>query len=48
MPNSQRQLAFVIDLNRRKEESEIMDVLIVRRWQELLGSFTKDPSEVQA
>jgi hypothetical protein len=25
-----------------------MDILIVRRWQELLGSFGKDPSEVQA
>ena len=32
----------------RKEESELMDILIVRRWQELLGSFVKDPSEVQA
>jgi len=37
-----------IDKKRRKEESEIMDTLIVRRWQELLSSFTKDPSEVQA
>jgi ethylbenzene hydroxylase subunit beta/complex iron-sulfur molybdoenzyme family reductase subunit beta len=37
-----------IEKKRRKEESEVMDILIVRRWQELLGSFIKDPSEVQA
>jgi ethylbenzene hydroxylase subunit beta/complex iron-sulfur molybdoenzyme family reductase subunit beta len=33
---------------RNKEESELMNILIVRRWQELLGEFPKDPSEVQA
>jgi ethylbenzene hydroxylase subunit beta/complex iron-sulfur molybdoenzyme family reductase subunit beta len=33
---------------RNKEESELMNILIVRRWQELLGAFPKDPSEVQA
>jgi ethylbenzene hydroxylase subunit beta/complex iron-sulfur molybdoenzyme family reductase subunit beta len=37
-----------IEKKRNKEESELMDILIVRRWQELLGSFGKDPSEVQA
>jgi len=37
-----------IEKKRRKEETELMDILIVRRWQELLGSFPKDPSEVQA
>jgi ethylbenzene hydroxylase subunit beta/complex iron-sulfur molybdoenzyme family reductase subunit beta len=37
-----------INKKARKEDSELMDILIVRRWQELLGSFIKDPSEVQA
>jgi hypothetical protein len=37
-----------IEKKKRKEESELADILIVRRWQELLGSFVKDPSEVQA
>jgi len=36
-----------IDKKRKKEESEIMDVLIARRWQELLGPFVKDPSEAR-
>ena len=30
-----------------KEPSELMDLLIARRWQELLGPFPKDPSEVE-
>lgn len=37
-----------IEKKRNKQESPLMDILIVRRWQELLGSFAKDPSEVQA
>jgi len=36
-----------IEKKKQKEDSEIMDTLIVRRWQELLGPFPKDPSEVQ-
>jgi len=43
-----QRLTEEIEKKRRKEESAIMDTLIVRRWQELLSSFTKDPSEVQA
>lgn len=35
-----------IDKKKRKEESELIDVLIARKWQELLGPFVKDPSEV--
>jgi ethylbenzene hydroxylase subunit beta/complex iron-sulfur molybdoenzyme family reductase subunit beta len=31
-----------------KEPSELMDLLIARRWKELLGPFPKDPSEVRA
>ncbi len=37
-----------MEKKRRKEESELIDILIARRWQELLGPFGKDPSEVQA
>ncbi len=36
-----------MEKRRNKEESEIMDTLIARKWQELLGPFVKDPSEVQ-
>ncbi|MBI4529355.1 MAG: respiratory nitrate reductase subunit beta [Deltaproteobacteria bacterium] len=36
-----------IEKKRNKQDSPIMDVLIVRKWQELLGPFEKDPSEVQ-
>lgn len=36
-----------LERKRKKEESEIMDTLIARKWQELLGPFGKDPSEVQ-
>jgi ethylbenzene hydroxylase subunit beta/complex iron-sulfur molybdoenzyme family reductase subunit beta len=35
-----------MEKKRRKEESQVMDTLIVRRWQELLGPFIHDPSEV--
>jgi steroid C-25 hydroxylase beta subunit len=35
-----------IEKKRRKEDSELMNTLIARRWQELLGPFPKDPSEV--
>ncbi len=31
---------------RQEGQSELMDILIARRWQELLGPFPKDPSEV--
>ncbi|HXG52761.1 MAG TPA: 4Fe-4S dicluster domain-containing protein [candidate division Zixibacteria bacterium] len=37
-----------LEKKRKKEESELMDILIARRWQELLGPFPRDPSEVQA
>jgi hypothetical protein len=43
-----QRLGEEIEKKKRKEESELMDILIVRRWQELLCTFTKDPSEVQA
>jgi ethylbenzene hydroxylase subunit beta/complex iron-sulfur molybdoenzyme family reductase subunit beta len=36
-----------IGRKRKKEESEIMDTLIATKWQQLLGPFEKDPSEVQ-
>jgi ethylbenzene hydroxylase subunit beta/complex iron-sulfur molybdoenzyme family reductase subunit beta len=36
-----------IEKKRQKEESEIMDTLIARKWHELLGPFSKDPSEVK-
>lgn len=36
-----------MEKKRRKESSEVIDVLIARRWQELLGPFPKDPSEVR-
>ncbi len=36
-----------MEKKRNKEGSDLMDILIVRRWQELLGPFAKDPSEVQ-
>jgi DMSO reductase family type II enzyme iron-sulfur subunit len=32
---------------KRGEPSEVMDVLIAYRWQELLGPFTRDPVEIQ-
>lgn len=32
---------------RTQGNSELMDLLIARRWHELLGQWTKDPSEVQ-
>ena len=35
-----------MEKKKRKEESQVMDTLIVRRWQELLGPFVHDPSEV--
>lgn len=41
-----RRLEEGIERKRKKEESEIIDTLIARRWQELLGPFPKDPSEV--
>lgn len=41
-----KRLGEEIERKRKKEESEIMDTLIARRWQELLGPFPKDPSEV--
>ena len=31
---------------RRGEHSELMDILIARRWNELMGEFGKDPAEV--
>ena len=31
-----------------KEPSELMDLLIARRWHELLGPFVKDPNEARA
>lgn len=31
---------------RQRERSELMDVLIARRWVELVGQFAKDPAEV--
>jgi hypothetical protein len=30
---------------RRGEHSELMDILIARRWKELVGEFSKDPAE---
>ena len=30
----------------REGKPELMDILIARRWQELVGDFTKDPAEV--
>jgi len=36
-----------MEKRRRKESSELVDILIARRWQELLGPFVKDPSEVR-
>jgi ethylbenzene hydroxylase subunit beta/complex iron-sulfur molybdoenzyme family reductase subunit beta len=40
------------ELAKRREEpkqpSELMELLIARRWQEVLGPFTGDPREVQA
>lgn len=32
---------------RPKEDSELMDILIAYRFQELLGPFTADPAEVK-
>jgi len=31
---------------RQGQDSELMDILIARRWHQLLGPFPKDPSEV--
>ncbi len=36
-----------LEKRRNKEASDLMDILIARRWPELLGPFAKDPSEVQ-
>ena len=33
--------------NKRNGGSELMDLLIARRWHELLGPFTQDPGEVK-
>jgi ethylbenzene hydroxylase subunit beta/complex iron-sulfur molybdoenzyme family reductase subunit beta len=46
--NALASLKNEIEKKKNKEESGLMDILIVKRWQELLGSFEKDPSEVQA
>lgn len=32
---------------RRGEKSELMDLLIARRWSEMLGPFTTDPTEIE-
>lgn len=36
-----------MEKKRKKEDSELMDTLISRKWQELLGPFPKDPSEAR-
>jgi len=35
-----------MEKKRRGESSELMDMLIVYRWQELLGPFAQDPAEI--
>ncbi len=36
-----------IEKKRNKQDSEVVDLLIARKWHELLGPFVKDPSEVR-
>jgi len=35
-----------MEKKRRGEDSELMDILIMRRWQEALGPFTRNPAEI--
>jgi len=48
-PEVERALATLreeLEKKRRGQESELMDILIMRRWQEALGPFTRNPTEI--
>jgi ethylbenzene hydroxylase subunit beta/complex iron-sulfur molybdoenzyme family reductase subunit beta len=40
-------LSAEMDKTRRKEQSELMDMLIVYKWRELFKPFDRDPAELQ-
>ncbi len=48
MTKSKRQLVWVYDLNKKRRglDSELMDQLILYRWQDCLGHLSRDPADI--